>query len=561
MNRLFYIVLSFIPVIAGSQVLPPFWVDQDTNLCAPGPVPLTANVNLPGANYGTTSYAVSSIPYAPDPYNGGPPIGPWQINGDDEVFGPFNIGFTFCFMGQARTQFYIGTNGWVGFSGGPTNYTSIPIPSTSPTIPKDCIMGPFQDWYPGFNNASVNFAIYGTIPFRRLVISWDNTAMFQCTNLQGRFQIVLFETSNVIDNNIQNKPNCPSWAGGTAIQGLHDPTGTVAFTVPGRNSTQWTTTNNSYRFTPNGVFTPYTINWFDLPGNNPVGTGLNVTVNPLVNTQYYAVITYACSNGTDSDTVDVNISTPMTTATSFSDDTCAISSGTASVIVNGGVGPYTYVWSNGDSGLLADSLAGGTYTVVITDANNCTVSAVATVTALLPPVANFLWTPNVITLIDPEAFFTDLSSAVVTWYWDFGDGDTSGSQNPSHVYLLDGSYVVTLIITDQFGCMDTITDVILVEGYYTFYIPNAFTPNNSGIFDNEEFYAEFTGIESNSFSMYIYDRWGELIFKTNDVNARWNGKRNNTGQLVPEGVYTYVFAFKDFKLYPHEIRGHVSVIR
>lgn len=541
-----------------AQVLPPFWVDQDTTLCSPQPVTLTANVNVPGANYATTSYAITTIPYTPDPYNGGTPL-VWQSNGDDEVHGPFNIGFTFCFMGVPRTQFYIGINGWVGFSNGPTTYTSLAIPSTNANVPKDCIMGPWQDWYPGFNNASVNYVVYGAAPYRRLVVSWDNSAMFSCTNLQGRFQIILYETSNIIENHIQNKPNCLNWGGGTAVQGLHDLSGTIAFPIAGRNSTQWTAVNDAVRYTPNGPFTPFQIDWFDLPANTQIGTGNSITVNPVTNMQYYAVVTYQCSNGTDADTVDVNISTPMNTLTSFSDNTCNINSGTASVNVNGGVGPYSYSWSNGDTQMMADSLAGGTYTVLITDVNGCTTSATVTVNTLMPPVANFNYLPSVVTLIDPEAQFTDLSTGAMYWYWDFGDGDTSMMQHPTHEYLLDGTYQVTLIVENQYGCRDTIVQTLLVEGYFTFYIPNAFTPNNSG--NNEIFSAEFTGVKTDGFELYIFSRWGDLIFQTTDPAEGWNGRYKNSGAFVPEGVYVYLYKFHDFKSYGHEIRGHVSVIK
>ncbi|MCC7302364.1 MAG: gliding motility-associated C-terminal domain-containing protein [Bacteroidia bacterium] len=553
-----HISLAITSLLLSGQVQPPFWVDKDTTLCSPQPVTLTANVNIPGANYATTSYSVGSIPYTPDPYNGGTPL-VWQTNGDDEVHGPFNIGFTFCFMGSPRTQFYIGINGWVGFANGPTTYTSLAIPSTNANVPKECIMGPWQDWYPGFNNASVNYAVYGVAPYRRLVVSWDNSAMFSCTNLTGRFQIILYETSNIIENHIQNKPNCLTWGGGTAVQGLHDFSGTLAFPVTGRNSTQWTAVNDAVRYTPNGAFTPFQIDWYDLPGNNLLGSGSTITVNPVTNTQYYAVVTYLCSNGTDADTVDVNISTAINASTVFSDDTCNISSGTATVNVSGGVGPYAYAWSNGDTQVMADSLSGGTYTVVITDVNGCTASTTATVNSLMPPVANFSYSPSVITLIDPEAQFTDLSAGATLWYWDFGDGNTSTTQHPLHTYLLDGTYLVTLIVENQFGCTDTVTQTLLVEGYFTFYIPNAFTPNNSG--SNEIFAAEFTGIEEQGYEMFIFSRWGDVVFHTTDPNQGWYGSYNNSGPMVQEGVYVYLFKFRDFKSYGHEIRGHVTVIK
>ena len=77
--------------------------------------------------------------------------------------------------------------------------------------------------------------------------------MFSCTSTLGTFQIVIYEGTNLIENHITNKPNCPSWASGTAVQGIHNIGGTIGITVPGRNSTAWTTTNNSHRYSPAGA--------------------------------------------------------------------------------------------------------------------------------------------------------------------------------------------------------------------------------------------------------------------------------------------------------------------
>jgi gliding motility-associated-like protein len=550
--------LCFGAVCAFAQTPPNFYIANDTTLCQAGPVTLNAMISVPGVNYSTTSYSVTSIPYTPDPYNGGPFL-TYQTNGDDEVHGPFPIGFTFCFMGVARTQFYIGTNGWVGFSNGPTTYTSLAIPSTNVNVPKDCIMGPWQDWYPGFNNSQVHYAVYGTAPWRRLVVAWDNTPMFSCTNNIGRFQIVLFETSNIIENHIQTKPNCLNWGGGTAVQGLHDISGTIAFPVPGRNSTQWTTSNNAYRFTPNGPFTPYQITWYDVSTNTQIGTGNSIVVNPPSTNNYAAIVTFECSLGTDTDTVAVTISPPLLALTTFSDDTCLATVGSATVLVSGGFGPYSYLWSNGDTNMVADSLIGGTYTVITTDVNGCTRTDVVTVTSLPPPVANFSHNPNIVTLLDPDCYFTDLSLNATQWYWDFGDGDTSTLQNPVHIYMLDGTYTVTLIVSNQWGCTDTITQTVLVEAYYTFFVPNSFTPN--GNTENDTWVPKFTGIDEKSYTLIIFDRWGQVIFKTNDPFEAWNGKVNNSGKVVQEDTYVYLITFEDFQTYFHELSGKLTVLK
>ena len=193
-------------------------------------------------------YTVSQVTYAPDPFNAGTPI----TLSDDAVSGILPIGFTFCYFGNLYSQFYIGSNGWIGFTGGQaTTYTTSPIPSTSSSVPKNCIMGPWQDWHPGvLGGPYIFYQTLGTAPNRRLVVSFYRIPMFFCTTTRGSFQIKIYESSDLIENHIAVKPNCLIWANGTAVQGVHNLSGTLALTVPGRNSTQWTTTNEAYQYVP-----------------------------------------------------------------------------------------------------------------------------------------------------------------------------------------------------------------------------------------------------------------------------------------------------------------------
>ena len=93
---------------------------------------------------------------------------------DDVVLGPYNIGFSFVFFGSTYTQFYVGSNGWISFSAGqPTTFTSAAIPNAGFNIPKNCIMGPWQDWHPGVGG-QIRYQVQGTAPCRKLVVSWFN---------------------------------------------------------------------------------------------------------------------------------------------------------------------------------------------------------------------------------------------------------------------------------------------------------------------------------------------------------------------------------------------------
>ncbi len=241
----------------------------------------TCNPSTITANQ-TNTYNVATIPFSP--YTN---TGTSVSLSDDSQAGPFPIGFTFCFFGTTYTQMYIGSNGWISFSAGQSvAFVSAPIPNLSASAPKNCIMGPWQDWHPGLGG-TIKYQTQGTAPCRRLVVSWTNVPMYSCTNLNGTFQIVIYEGTNIIENHITNKPNCPAWSGGTAVEGIHNLAGTIGICVPGRNSTQWTTTNNAWRWSPAGPPVIPTLTWYAVGNPVPLGTGPTLTVTPPTAGQLY----------------------------------------------------------------------------------------------------------------------------------------------------------------------------------------------------------------------------------------------------------------------------------
>lgn len=280
------------PSLGPDQILP-CGITQTVltaNLTTCNPSTITANQ--------TTSYSVANIPFAP--YTN---TGTFVNLTDDSQTGALPIGFTFCFFGNTYTQFYIGSNGWIAFTAGqPVTFASASIPSTAGSVPKNCIMGPWQDWHPGIGAGNyIRYQTQGTAPCRRLVVSWTNIPMYSCTSTLGTFQIVIYEGTNLIENHITTKNNCVSWSGGTAVQGIHNIGGTIGVTVPGRNSTQWTTTNNSHRWSPSGAPVIPTLTWFAVGNPVPLGTGPTLTVTPPVGGQLYTChnVYPACYAGFD----------------------------------------------------------------------------------------------------------------------------------------------------------------------------------------------------------------------------------------------------------------------
>jgi gliding motility-associated-like protein len=404
----------------------------------------------------TTSYAISSIGYAPNSYTAGTVV----PSSDDTQHGPFPIGFNFEFFGTCYSQFYIGSNGWVAFSPQPTTYASASIPSTSATVPKNCVMGPWQDWLPGASN--IRYQTLGTAPNRKLVVSWSSCPMFSCTSNLGTFQIVLYESTNVIENFLQSKPNCTAWSGGTAVQGLHNAAGTMAFTVAGRNSTQWTATNEGWRYTPNGTFTP-TISWYVLPSNTLVGTGSPITVTPPAgapSTSYYAKVTggSGCGSAASTDTVVVLQTIVPALTAGNNGPVCAGS--TLNLTCTPTVAGATYSWTGpgGYTSALqnptrpsATIFMSGTYTVTINVAGCPGIPVTTNVTVNPIPAAPTAAATTPI--CSGSTLNLSTTSAGPSWSWTGPGGFTSTLQNPSIASATpaaSGTYSVT--VTSAGGC-------------------------------------------------------------------------------------------------------------
>ena len=300
-----FLTLLILAIPVTSQTV--ITAGNDTTICLGGTASLTGRV-LSGS-YGTLSYTFEVIPYQPEPFTGGTPV-QFAGNQDDQIAGPFDIGFSFCFFNQIYTQFYIGSNGWVGFSYDVqwTTFTAQPIPTTSPIVPKNCIMAPWQDWWPGWTpfgtgGTNVYYYLTGTAPNRKLVVYWINCPLYNCkedNTKRGTFQIVLNEQNSIVENHIQDKPNCSNSE--NATQGVHNADGTVGFTATGRNCTPWTTTNESTRFVPSGI------RWYTggYPGGTIVGYGPYLDISPTVTTTY-TVVVESCTGGAAQDDVTVTV--------------------------------------------------------------------------------------------------------------------------------------------------------------------------------------------------------------------------------------------------------------
>jgi len=162
------------------------------------------------------------------------------------------------------------------------------------------------------------------------------------------------------------------------------------------------------------------------------------------------------------------------------------------------------------------------------------------------PVVDFDANPKLVMLDKSTVQFHNLSKYGTRYVWDFGDTAKSGAFEPSHTYHSLGTYDVSLTVVTEHNCADSMLkhQYITVIGAGVLQFPNAFTPNpnghNNGEYDtpdlkNEVFHPFADGVVE--YHLVIYDRWGEKLFETHDLNKGWNGYYKN--KLCKTDVYIY----------------------
>jgi gliding motility-associated-like protein len=158
--------------------------------------------------------------------------------------------------------------------------------------------------------------------------------------------------------------------------------------------------------------------------------------------------------------------------------------------------------------------------------------------------------------------FINLSLGYETSYWTFGVEGTSWEEEPSFEFQpeLSGSYPDTLLVTNQWGCQDSITRNVEIFEIFEIYAPNTFTPDGDGI--NEIWRIEGIDIDPSNFTMEIFNRWGDMVFQTFDFETVWDGSYMTGDHYVPDGVYVYhIVAYSLSDGIQKELFGHINVIR
>ncbi len=204
----------------------------------------------------------------------------------------------------------------------------------------------------------------------------------------------------------------------------------------------------------------------------------------------------------------------------------------------------------------------GTYSVTVysTSADGCPIKQTAEnlITIFPVPHAEFITDPAFVQMLHSQIHFINLSEGADYYHWDFGDGDSSLQENPVHNYsFMADNYLATLVAFNFYGCTDTAQKLIEVADFYTFWAPTAFSPDDDGV--NDIFLTKGIGVDNSTFNLYIYDRWGELLFHSTDINKGWDGTVN--GKKAEVGTYTWYVEFYDKAGKFHTYSGNVILIR
>ncbi len=408
----------------------------------------------------TTTYSVIAIPYSPPyPYNTGTPI---LVNIDDTWSDAIPLPFNFCYYENNYSQIVPGSNGVITFdisnAGAycPWEYTAS---CPSGNLPLNSIFGPYHDIDPSISGDMYS-AILGTYPCRTYVVSWNQVAMYDspCNYMLATHQIVLYESTNIIEIYIQNKPLCSAWNDGNAIVGIQNSTGTVGLTAPGRNTGQWTAQNEAWRFTPNGS-PNYTITWFQ--GINAIGTGSSISVSPTTPAFYTAEAVYINCNGNAVTVRDsVQVTPNMNYNMSITPTNATICQGDSVVIMVSGT-PATYTWTpslglNTTTGPNVTATPTSSTNYVVTGTNGiCTGTDTVHITVNTIPIIQALGS---IICFGDTATLAAISNLTGTNFIWFPGGDTL---NPATV--TPTTTTTYTVIGDANGCKDTTTTIVTVN--------------------------------------------------------------------------------------------------
>jgi gliding motility-associated-like protein len=175
------------------------------------------------------------------------------------------------------------------------------------------------------------------------------------------------------------------------------------------------------------------------------------------------------------------------------------------------------------------------------------------------PAADFTFTPEKPVEGLDNVFFVNTSNGVEQnkWNWHFinNEGYTSTQENCSYFFMNAGVYPVAMVVSNKWGCSDTVVKAVNIEPDFNVYVPNVFTPNGDS--NNEAFKPVMTGVKF--YELMIFDRWGKKLFQTSDQSLGWDGTYG--GEPCKDDVYVWKIKVSSYSGEMKEMDGHVTIYR
>lgn len=174
------------------------------------------------------------------------------------------------------------------------------------------------------------------------------------------------------------------------------------------------------------------------------------------------------------------------------------------------------------------------------------------------PTAAFSVTPEQPNFRNRTINLINESLNAAAFEWDFGS-ITSKEFSPTFTFPDTGFYQVNLVAIHESGCVDSTSQIFDIAPISQLYFPNAFSPNFDGI--NEQFKPEGILIGARNYNLTIWNRWGALVFSTNNPDIAWNGVDQRTNRVVSEGMYVYLVEFTGARGAPFKYSGNLTLVR
>jgi gliding motility-associated-like protein len=322
-------------------------------------------------------------------------------------------------------------------------------------------------------------------------------------------------------------------------------TGVSAAITAQTNVTCFAGNNGSATVTPSGG-TTYTYSWTG-------GGGTAATASSLAAGTYTVTVTSAsCSNTT---TVTITQPPTITTAITVTPAICASATGDASAVASGGTGAFTYQWLSGETTSTIDSLSPGPISLTVTDALGCTQTTTAAVASVGSITA--YTSPDVTITAGQSTTLNATGGLTYTWSPSTGLSCTT-CDSPVASPLQSTTYCVT---ADSLSCTDTSCVRVNVEipcpTNTDLAVPNAFSPN--GDTHNDIFCLRGWSNCIQTFTIYIYDRWGEKVFESTDADFCWDGTYR--GKALDPAVFVYFITATFSNETKVDAKGNISLIR